>query len=404
MALHDIKTAVDFGSSNIKIIVVQEIENAINKIIFKGITATNSINRGEITNTDLCANELGKILKLSNKNNIKTIKTIITNISSASITSINNKIAINAVGTITKKIIEQNLYANTHSIDLEAQNKKICFVEPFEFIINNTKKTNHPIGKKASTLQIKKHIIGVNEDVINNINITAAKAKLTVIDKIVSSIAIADLFLTDEQKQQGVVIIDIGAGTTDISIFINGDIAYNTTLEIGGIDVDRNISLSYDCSIIKAKELKEKCGFILSINNEEEKLIDFYNNTTLHSLSSYELAEVITNSYNNILKEIKRILTASGLSKKIKSGIILTGGSSKIPYLRDLALKKLNHSINNATINTHKINDINNDINELKDDVYYNALSLVLYKKDNSYLEEIIQKKGFLKKINSIFN
>jgi cell division protein FtsA len=217
--------------------------------------------------------------------------------------------------------------------------QKVLHVLPQEFIIDGQEGIREPIGMSGVRLEAKVHIVTGAVSAAQNIVKCVRRCGLEVDDIILEQLASSISVLTEDEKELGVCMVDIGGGTTDISVFTEGAIRHTAVIPIAGDQVTNDIAVALRTPTANAEEIKKKYGCALTqlAASEESIEVPSVGDRPPRKLARQTLAEVIEprieELYGLILAELRR----SGFEDVIGSGIVLTGGSSKMEGMIDLA-------------------------------------------------------------------
>jgi len=217
--------------------------------------------------------------------------------------------------------------------------QKVLHVLPQEFIIDGQEGIREPIGMSGVRLEAKVHIVTGAVSAAQNIVKCVRRCGLEVDDIILEQLASSMSVLTDDEKELGVCMVDIGGGTTDISVFTEGAIRHTAVIPIAGDQVTNDIAVALRTPTQHAEEIKKKYGCALTqlATSDESIEVPSVGDRPPRQLARQTLAEVIEprieELYGLILAELRR----SGFEEVVGSGIVLTGGSSKMEGMIDLA-------------------------------------------------------------------
>jgi cell division protein FtsA len=218
--------------------------------------------------------------------------------------------------------------------------EQIIHVIPQEFTVDNEQGVLDPIGMSGVRLEANFHVITAQITAANNILKCVSKANLDTTTLMLEPLASAEAVLGEEEKEAGVVLVDIGGGTTDIAIFYEGIIRHTAVIPFGGNAVTEDIREG--CSVMKntAEALKIKFGSALADENKEEEIISIQGlrGREPKEVSVKNLALVIQARMEEILEQVKYEIQSSGYEKKIRAGagIVITGGGAQLKHITQL--------------------------------------------------------------------
>jgi cell division protein FtsA len=217
--------------------------------------------------------------------------------------------------------------------------QRLLHILPQEFIIDKQEGIREPIGMSGVRLEAKVHIVTGAVSAAQNIIKCVRRCGLEVDDIILEQLASSVAVLTDDEKELGVCMVDIGGGTTDISVFTEGAIRHTAVIPIAGDQVTNDIAVALRTPTQYAEDIKKKYGCALTQLAQRDQTIEVpgVGDRAPRSLSRQTLAEVIEPRIEELYGLIQAELRRSGFEDMLGSGIVLTGGSSKMEGMIDLA-------------------------------------------------------------------
>jgi len=217
--------------------------------------------------------------------------------------------------------------------------QRVLHILPQEFIIDEQEGIREPIGMSGVRLEAKVHLVTGAVGAAQNIIKCVRRCGLEVDDIILEQLASSYSILTDDEKELGVCIVDIGGGTTDIAIFADGAIRHTAVIPIAGDQVTNDIAVALRTPTQNAEEIKIKyaCALRQLANPDETIEVPSVGERPARQLSRQTLAEVVEPRYEELLMLVQSELRKSGFEEMIAAGVVLTGGSSKMDGVVDLA-------------------------------------------------------------------
>jgi cell division protein FtsA len=216
--------------------------------------------------------------------------------------------------------------------------ERIIHVIPQEYIIDNEQGVKNPIGMSGIRLEANCHIITGQITAAKNIYKCVSRAALNSLGLFLEPLASSEAVLTDEEKEAGVVLVDIGGGTTDIAIFQDGIIRHTAVIPFGGNVITEDIKVG--CSIIRqqAELLKIKFGSALASENQENEIVSIpgLRGREPREISLKNLANIIQARMEEIIEHVHFEIKASGFEKKLIAGIVITGGGAQLRHIVQL--------------------------------------------------------------------
>jgi cell division protein FtsA len=333
---------IDIGTSKISTVIGQvksEEPNEELEIIGYGKSESSGIRKGVIVDMNATVEDIRRSVKEAELTAGVEIESAYINISGSHIQSINAKGSINITGKnheITKDDVDR---AVTHGSGIMLPNDKdILHVLPQEFIIDSQDDIKNPIGMIGSNLDVYILIVTASKSSTKNLLICLKKAKIDVIKMVLSHIADGEAVLTPDEKELGVLLIDIGGGTTDIAAFEKGALSYSASIGVGGYNFTNDLAIGTRTPIDKAERIKRKygCGLDPDLKNHNIE-IPSVGGKKVRLISASLLSDILKPRAEEIFDMIRRKIEAEGLENKINAGIVITGGSSELGGLVEIA-------------------------------------------------------------------
>ncbi|MBI5041140.1 MAG: cell division protein FtsA [Gammaproteobacteria bacterium] len=217
--------------------------------------------------------------------------------------------------------------------------QKILHILPQEFIIDNQEGIREPVGMSGVRLEAKVHLVTGAVSAAQNIIKCVRRCGLEVDDIILEQLASSHSVLTEDEKELGVCLVDIGGGTTDIAVFTEGSIRHTAVIPIAGDQVTNDIAVALRTPTQYAEEIKIKyaCALAQLASSDETIEVPSVGDRTARRLARHTLAEVVEPRYEELLALVQAELRRSGFEDLVAAGIVMTGGSSKMEGLVDLA-------------------------------------------------------------------
>lgn len=254
---------------------------------------------------------------------------------------------------------------------------KIIHMLPQEFTVDDELGIKDPIGMAGVRLEANFHIITGQTMAARNINKCVNKAALDVCDLVLEPLASADAVLSEEEKEAGVALVDIGGGTTDIAIFQDGIIRHTKVIPLGGNIVTQDVKEG--CLIMnkQAEQLKVKFGSALATETQSNEIVSIpgLRGRSPKEISVRNLARIIQARMEEIMEHVHYEIQLSGFEKKLIGGIVLTGGGSQLRHLVQLTefVTGLDARIGYPTEHLAQ-----SDIEEVRNPMYATGIGLIL--------------------------
>jgi len=217
--------------------------------------------------------------------------------------------------------------------------QKILHILPQEFVIDKQEGIREPVGMAGVRLEAKVHLVTGAVSAAQNIAKCVERCGFHVDDILLQQLASSEAVLTEDEKELGVCLVDIGGGTTDIAVFSNGTISHSAVIPIAGDQVTNDIAVALRTPTHHAEKIKiqHACCLTQLVNADEALEVPGMSERAPRRLSRQTLAEVVEPRYEELFNLIQAELQRSGFESLIAAGIVLTGGSAKIKGAVELA-------------------------------------------------------------------
>lgn len=339
MASKEIIVGLDIGTTKIATIVGCLAEDDKIEILGYGHTESFGVKRGVVANIDSTVQSIIKsVEEAGNQTNVE-IKYVNVGIAGQHIKSMQHR------GSMIRKNVEEEISIreidelNSSIFNLNMNpGEEIIDVIPQEYIVDGDPGIKDPIGMLGHRIDANYHIIIGQTTAAKNIYKCVSKAGLEISELILEPVASARAVLSEEEKEAGVVLVDIGGGTTDIAIFQDGIIRHTAVIPFGGEVLTDDIKEG--CSIIRkhAEDLKIKFGSALSAENRDDEIVAIpgLRGRAPKEISLRNLASIIQARMEEIIEHVYFEIKNSGYQKKLIGGIVLTGGGAQLKHLTQL--------------------------------------------------------------------
>lgn len=400
MSKSQIITGLDIGTSAIKILVVEKKPKEEElKVLFFGEEPAVGVRKGVIINPEETTGTLTNILaKVKSDTNLK-IESVFISVNGSHIFTTLSHGAV-AVSRADRKISEEDIErvlraAQTFSLPL---NKEIFDFFPKEFIVDGQSGIKDVLGLEGVRLEADVLTLAGFSPYLKNLTETVLNSDLQILDMVPAPIASARACLTPRQKELGAVLIDIGAGTTGVAVFEEGNLIYLTIIPVGSANITNDIAIGLKTDIDIAERIKLEygtCNFRdgkKSVSRKKEK-IEIGEDAPL-IFSQKQLINIIEPRVSEIFSQIYKELKKINKEKLLPGGVVLTGGGAKLPKITDLAKKELKLPVKLGKFQ---------EINELDDLSFSTCVGLVLLGAESKDIKSFEVEEGIKNKIKKIF-
>ncbi|MGI9278940.1 MAG: cell division protein FtsA [Endozoicomonas sp.] len=329
---------LDIGTSKVVAIVGEITADGQLEVIGIGSHTSRGLKRGVVVNIDSTVHAIKRAVEEAELMAGCQIHSVYAGIAGNHIRSLNSHgiVAIRE-REVTRADIDRVIDA-AQAVAIPAD-QKILHILPQEYVIDTQEGVKEPLGMSGVRLEAKVHLVTCAVNASQNIENCIKRCGLEVDDIILEQLASSYSVLSEDEKELGVCMVDIGGGTTDIAIFTQGAIRHTAVIPIAGDQVTNDIAMALRTPTQHAEELKIKyaCALIQLAGAEDMIKVPSVGDRPARELSRQSLAEVVEPRYDELFTLIQAELRRSGFEDLIPAGIVLTGGTSKIEGAIDLA-------------------------------------------------------------------
>ncbi len=329
---------LDIGTSKVVAIVGEVTTEGSIEIIGIGSHPSRGMKKGVVVNIESTVHSIQRAIEEAELMAGCQIHSVYAGIAGSHIRSLNSH-GIVAIRDkeVTPSDVERVIDA-ARAVAIPAD-QKILHILPQEFIIDNQEGIREPVGMSGVRLEAKVHLVTGAVSAAQNIIKCVRRCGLEVDDIILEQLASSFSVLTEDEKELGVCLVDIGGGTTDIAVFTEGSIRHTAVIPIAGDQVTNDIAVALRTPTQYAEEIKIKyaCALAQLASSDETIEVPSVGDRASRRLARHTLAEVVEPRYEELLALVQAELRRSGFEDLVAAGIVLTGGSSKMEGLVDLA-------------------------------------------------------------------
>jgi cell division protein FtsA len=329
---------LDIGTSKIVAIVGEvDIDGNI-EVVGLGSSPSRGLKKGVVVNIESTVHSIRRAVEEAELMAGCTIHSVYAGIAGSHIHSMNSH-GIVAVRDreVTATDIERVIDA-AQAVAIP-QDQSILHVLPQEYVVDNQEGIKEPVGMSGVRLEAKVHLVTGSVNAIQNIERCVQRCNLETDDIILEQLASSYAVLTDDERELGVCMVDIGGGTTDIAIFTDGSIRHTAVIPIAGDQVTNDIAMALRTPTQHAEKIKMKyaCALTQLAKADETIKVPSVGERPPRDLSRQALAEVVEPRYDELFTLIQAELRRSGFEDLVAAGIVLTGGTAKMEGVVELA-------------------------------------------------------------------
>ncbi|MFH1968093.1 MAG: cell division protein FtsA [bacterium] len=353
MSRGNIVAGLDIGTHSIKALVVQRKQKDWGVLSYAEIPSF-GLRKGAVENTGIedVSKNVQLIISGIEKDCGKKISSVFVNIGGSHLRVLPSDGIISvsrADQRISKEDVERVLQA-TKAINMP-KNDEVLDVIPKEFIIDDQKGIKQPVNLTGIRLEAKVLLLCVFSPYFVNLTQSVLSAKLQIDDVIPSPLAAARAVLTPQQKELGVALIDMGAATTSLAVFEEGELIHLAVFPIGSANITNDIAIGLKTDVAVAENIKKQHGACMAVKSDkdkkrtqpspEKKKIEIFDKSSSLNFTKNSLVDIVEPRISEILDLVQKELKKIGKQEALPGGIVLTGGGAKISKIKELTKETL---------------------------------------------------------------
>jgi len=333
----DLVVGLDIGTTKICCVVGEVFDDGID-VIGLGTTPSLGMRKGVVVNIESTVASIRKAVKITEDIAGCDLEAVYVGIAGNHIKGFNSPGILAINGREIKQADIQEVINGARTVKI-SENQQVIHVLPQEYMVDDHTGIQNPLGMTGVRLVTNVHIVTADIGAVHNLVTCCNKAGLQVADLVLESIASAKAVLTPDETELGVVLVDIGGGTTDIAVFYEGTIRHTCELGLGGHNLTNDLSVGLRTPLAEAERLKEDYGGALSSIIKPNHVVDVpsVGDREPRRVTQKVLVDIIEARMVEILEMVDRELSVSGQKNRINAGVVLTGGTALLANLVDLA-------------------------------------------------------------------
>ena len=332
----DLVVGLDIGTAKVMVVVAEVLANGELKLAGLGVAPSNGLKRGVVVNIDATVQSIQQALKEAELMADCKIGRVYTGITGSHIRGINSSGMVAVKDKEVTPADVARVVETARAINISSD-QRLLLVEPQEFVIDG-QDVKEPIGMSGMRLEAKVHIVTGAQSAAENIIKCVRRCGLEVDQLMLNPLASSQAVLTEDERELGVVLDDIGAGTTDVAIFTNGSIRHTAVIPIAGDLITSDIAMALRTPTKDAEDIKVEHGYAKQLLADPETQVEVpgLGDRGPRMLSKQALAGVIEPRVEEIFSLVQQVVRESGYEEVLSSGVVLTGGSAVMPGMVEL--------------------------------------------------------------------
>jgi cell division protein FtsA len=372
-------TAIDVGTTKVCTIIANMEESGNIRVIGIGITPSTGLHKGLVVNIKEASQSIQASVRKAELMCGHKIESAYIGVTGRHVTSVNNRgaIAISNGDRVVRADDLNRVMKSAQNIKVPAE-RKLLHIIPRGFALDGQTGVKNPVGMHGQRLDVETHIITAAITSVQNVMKCVRSIGIDVEDLVLEPLASAEAVLTEEEKQNGVILADIGGGTTDVAIFRDGSIWHTAVLPVAGYQLTRDVAMGLGLPFEVAEDMKKRYASVMPVyegkrKTPEEMLQDG------HGVSYSDLCDIVRARIEEIVRLVMLELPQTEYEQLVPAGLVFTGGSSNLS-----GIDALTRNMINLPVRVGAPSNLNNIPEALRDPAYATAVGLVLWATKNN--------------------
>jgi cell division protein FtsA len=347
--MDEILVGIDVGTTKVCTLVGRVEDSKSIRILGVGIEPSDGIRKGIIVDLAAASQAITRSVNKAESTSGLEITSALVSMAGAHVSSVNSRGAAAVNGDVIEQYDVEHALAQARAVAIP-YDREIIHVIQRGFSIDGQDGIRNPKGMRGYRLEVEAHIITASGATVDNLRQSVGAGGVEIQQFVLNPLASGEVVLTEQERQMGVAVCDIGGGTTDLAIYVNGDVWHTMVLAVGGNHITQDIAHGLRLPFEQAEEVKKQYGYALrsGVGMEEYFSIRPFGEDRPVQIHRQDLAHIIearvTEIFSLTMQEIKR----SGYDGLLPAGMVLTGGTSALPGIKRLASDVLKMSVRTA--------------------------------------------------------
>jgi cell division protein FtsA len=323
--------ALDVGTSKVVALVGEVTREGAISIIGKGIVPANGLKKGVVNNIEQTVASIRQAVEGAERLSGLRLEAAFVGVGGSQIESLNSRGAV-AVSGPHREVSREDVDRATEvarAVTIPS-NREVLHVLPRDFSVDGQEGVKDPIGMSAVRLEVETHIVHGSATALQNLTKCVRQAGVRVDELVIASLASGEAVLSETERELGVAVADIGAGTTDLALYMEGSPFHTSVLALGGINVTNDVAIGLKTNLVAAEQLKLRFGTADpgSVLPDEEISLDLMGEEGDRTALRLDVAEIIEARTREIFEKLGEQIAKGSHGNRLPAGLVLTGGGS----------------------------------------------------------------------------
>lgn len=333
-----IVVGIDIGTTKVCTLVARLEETAGMRVLGVGIEPSQGIKKGTVVDLAEASQSIARSVEKAQRTSGLEITSALVSLAGSHVSSVNSR---GVVGISGGTIEENDVYRALEAAQAIAipHNREIIHVIQRGFTVDGQEGIHMPVGMHGYRMEVEAHIITAAAATVENLRQCVQASGVNVSQFVLNPLASGEVVLSPNERQMGVIVCDIGGGTTDMAIYIDGDVWHTMVLSVGGNHITSDIAHGLRMSLEQAEQAKKQYGYAIKSEVREDEVFTAraFGEESPVQVSRRDLAHIIEARVDEIFQLLLQEVKRSGYDGLLPAGMVLTGGTSMLPGIKPLA-------------------------------------------------------------------
>jgi cell division protein FtsA len=374
MKKRNVVAAIDVGTTKICTILADATDGYSPRVVGVGISPSRGLHKGLVVNINEARESIRDSVRKAEQASDYTVESAYVGVTGRHVTSMNNHgvVAITRNDRVVRPDDLKRVLSAAQSVKT-AGDRRLLHVIPRGYAVDGQAGVKNPVGMHGFRLDVETHVITAAVTSIQNLVKCIRSIGIDIEDLVLEPLASSEAILTPDEKQVGVILADIGGGTTDVAVFRDGSIWHTSILPVAGYQLTRDVAIGLGLPFDVAEEMKKKYGSVMPVYEGQSDNAPAISQDG-HGVSYQDLSDIIRARVEEIMKLILLEMPNSDYESLVPAGLVLTGGSSNLSGIATLGRDTLR-----LPVRVGAPNDVSGIGDVLRDPAYATSVGLLLW-------------------------
>ena len=333
---------IDVGTTKICTLVGREEAPGQIRILGMGMEPSQGLKKGVVVDLEAASKAITRSIERAERTSGLEITSALVSLAGSQVSSVNSRGVVGVAGGVIDQDDIARAIEAARAVAIP-HNREVIHVIHRGFNVDGQEGIRMPIGMHGYRLEVETHIITASQGSVENLRQSVGASGVEISQFVLNPLASAEVVLTETERQMGVVVCDMGGGTTDMAIYIDGDVWHTSVLAVGGNHITSDIAHGLRLPMSQAEEIKLQHGHAIQAEVDPQEFFNVrpFGEESSIQISRNELAHIIEARVEEIVGMVLQEIKRSGYDGLLPAGMVLTGGSSLLPSMRTLANRVL---------------------------------------------------------------